>query len=44
VKNQEEAEKRDHENLQEFKVIENEKDGQKYIDNHAGQNYNVEHF
>ena len=31
-------------NLQEIKVIENEKHGQKYIDNHTGQNYNVEHF
>jgi hypothetical protein len=31
-------------NLQEIKVVENEKDGQKYIDNHSSQNYNVEHF
>ena len=31
-------------NLQEIKVVENEKDGQNYIDNHAGQNYNVKHF
>ena len=31
-------------NLQEIKVVENEKDGQKYIDNHTDQNYNIEHF
>jgi hypothetical protein len=31
-------------NLQEIKVVQNEKHGQKYIDNHSGQNYNVEHF
>ena len=31
-------------NLQEIKVIENEEHGQNYIDNHTGQNYNVEHF
>jgi hypothetical protein len=31
-------------NLQEIKVVENEKHGQKYIDNHSDQNYNVEHF
>jgi hypothetical protein len=31
-------------NLQEIKVVENEKHGQKYIDNHTRQNYNVEHF
>lgn len=31
-------------NLQEIKVVENEKHGQNYIDNHSGQNYNVEHF
>ena len=30
--------------LQEIKVVENEKHGQNYIDNHTGQNYNVEHF
>ncbi|MEY4705412.1 MAG: hypothetical protein RL042_1617 [Nitrospirota bacterium] len=30
--------------LQEIKVVENEEDGQNYIDNHTGQNYNVEHF
>ena len=31
-------------NSQEIKVVENKKHGQKYIDNHADQNYNVEHF
>ena len=31
-------------NLQEIKVVENEKDGQKDIDNHADQNYNVKQF
>jgi hypothetical protein len=31
-------------NLQEIKVVENEEHGQKYIDNHTDQNYNVEHF
>jgi len=31
-------------NLQEIKVVENEEHGQNYIDNHTGQNYNVEHF
>jgi hypothetical protein len=31
-------------NLQQIKVVENEEHGQNYIDNHAGQNYNVEHF
>jgi hypothetical protein len=31
-------------NLQEIKVIENEEHGQNYIDNHTGQNYNIEHF
>jgi len=31
-------------NLQDIKVVENEKHGHKYIDNHSGQNYNVEHF
>jgi hypothetical protein len=31
-------------NLQKIKVVENQKHGQKYIDNHADQNYNVEHF
>lgn len=32
------------ENLQEIKVVENEKHGQNYIDNHSGQNYNIEYF
>ena len=31
-------------NLQEIKVVENEEHGQNYIDNHTGQNYNVENF
>jgi hypothetical protein len=31
-------------NLQEIKVVKNEKHGQKYIDNHSGQNYNIEQF
>jgi len=31
-------------NLQEIKVVKNEKYGQKYIDNHSGQNYNIEQF
>jgi hypothetical protein len=33
-----------HNDLQEIKVIEYEKHGYKYIDNHTGQNYNIEHF
>jgi hypothetical protein len=44
VKSQGETELKDHENLQKIKVIENKKDSHKYIDNHSGQNYNVEHF
>ena len=31
-------------NLQEIKVVENEKHGHKDIDNHTGQNYNIENF
>jgi hypothetical protein len=31
-------------NLQKIKVVENQKHGEKYIDNHTDQNYNVEHF
>ncbi len=31
-------------NLQEIKPVEKEEYRQKYIDNHADQNYNVEHF
>lgn len=31
-------------NLQEIKVIENQKHGQNNVDNHSGQNYNVKHF
>jgi hypothetical protein len=44
VRNQKRNKGKDKRNLQEIKVIENEKHGQKYIDNHTGQNYNVEHF
>src|SRR5262245_12581809 len=44
MKSQGETEKQDHGNLQEIKVIEDEKHGQKYIDNHSSQNYNIEHF
>ena len=44
VKNQGETEQENRENSQEIKVVENEKDCQKYIDNHTDQNYNVEHF
>ena len=44
VRNQSSAEGETIRNLQEIKVIENEKHGQKYIDNHADQNYNVENF
>ena len=29
---------------QEIKVVEDQKHGQNDIDNHSGQNYNVEHF
>lgn len=29
---------------QEIKVVKDQKHGQNYIDNHSGQNYNVEHF
>lgn len=31
-------------NLQKIKVIEDKEHGQNYIDNHSGQNYNVEQF
>ena len=31
-------------NLQKIKIIEDEKDGQNNVDNHSGQNYNVEQF
>ena len=31
-------------NLEEIKVVEDEKHGQKDIDNHADQNYNIEHL
>jgi len=30
--------------LEKIKVIENEEDGQNYIDNHTGQDYNIERF
>jgi hypothetical protein len=30
--------------LQKVKVVENQKHGQNDVDNHTGQNYNVEHF
>ena len=30
--------------LKEIKIVEDEKDGKKNIDNHSSQNYNVEHF
>ena len=31
-------------NLQKIKVVQNQEHGQNDIDNHAGQNYNVERF
>jgi hypothetical protein len=30
--------------LKKIKIVEDEKDSQENIDNHSGQNYNVEHF
>jgi hypothetical protein len=30
--------------LKKIKIVEDEKDGQENIDNHSGQNYNIEHF
>jgi len=30
--------------LKKIKIVEDEKDRQENIDNHSGQNYNVEHF
>ncbi len=30
--------------LKKIKIVEDEKDGKQNIDNHSGQNYNVEHF
>ena len=44
VKNRKEPEWKYHRNSQEIKVVENKKDSHKYIDNHSGQNYNVERF
>ena len=32
------------ENLQKIKIVEDEEHGQNHIDNHPGQNYNVEQF
>lgn len=31
-------------NLQEIKVVEDQKHGQNDVDNHSDQNYNVKHF
>ena len=37
-------ERRKADNLQKIKVVEDEKHGQNDVDNHTGQNYNVEQF
>ena len=29
-------------NLQQIKVVDKKEDGENYVDNHSGQNYNVE--
>jgi hypothetical protein len=44
VRNQSSVEGETIRNLQEIKVVENEKHGHKDIDNHTGQNYNIENF
>jgi hypothetical protein len=44
MKVQRRAEGENTRNLEEIKVIEDEKHGQNDIDNHADQNYNIKHF